>query len=171
MDNIERLKQYIDQVKRLIANTEERISAGAGWLDAQLGSLERHLDDLCKQFVEATKPKKGTVPAQIPSGHGIGKWKEFTNTKRSRQLEKAPCTFSVELGSVCPDFSLLADTDIRRLRERIEQLQLSKGGMSQKTVGKREAKSTFTYVKRSTAHIEYKSNYKVPQPIGCSGVK
>ena len=57
MDNIEYLEENIDQVKVLIADTEKRIVAGEDCLDAQLGTLKRHLNDLCRQLAEATKPE------------------------------------------------------------------------------------------------------------------
>jgi len=59
MDNIERLKKYINRAEGFLADTEERMAAGAGWLDAQHGSLKRHLDNLRAQLAEVTEPEKG----------------------------------------------------------------------------------------------------------------
>ena len=69
MNNIERLKKYISQVEGFIADTEKRIAGGAEWLDAQLGSLKRLLDDLCRQLDEATKQEEGMHnPAYLEYG-------------------------------------------------------------------------------------------------------
>ena len=55
MNNIERLKEYISRVEGLVANTKRRMTHGEGWLDAQLASLEHHLDDLRKQLILQTE--------------------------------------------------------------------------------------------------------------------
>jgi len=69
MNNIERLKKYISQVEGFIADTEKRIAGGAEWLDAQLGSLKRLLDDLCRQLDEATEQEEGMHnPAYLEYG-------------------------------------------------------------------------------------------------------
>jgi len=57
MDNIAYLEENIDQVKKLIEDTEKQIASGEEWLDAQLGTLKRHLKDLRKQFAEVTEPE------------------------------------------------------------------------------------------------------------------
>jgi len=57
MTNIEYLEENIEEVKTLIADTEAQMTAGEDWLDAQLGTLKRHLKDLRKQLIEATQPE------------------------------------------------------------------------------------------------------------------
>ena len=57
MDNIKYLAENIEQVETLIAVTEEQIATGEDWLDAQLGTLKRHLNDLRNQLVSATQPE------------------------------------------------------------------------------------------------------------------
>ena len=57
MDNIKYLAENIEQVETLIAETEEQIATGEDWLDAQLGTLKRHLNDLRNQLVSATQPE------------------------------------------------------------------------------------------------------------------
>lgn len=54
-NNIERLTRYIERVEGLVSNTEARMTAGAGWLDAQLGSLKHLLNDFREQLAETTK--------------------------------------------------------------------------------------------------------------------
>ena len=53
MKNTEYLKENINQLEMFIADTEQQISTGEWWLDAQLGSLKYHLNDLRRQLVEA----------------------------------------------------------------------------------------------------------------------
>jgi len=57
MNNIQYLEENIEEVETLIADTEEQIATGGDWLDAQLGTLERHLKDLRKQLTEASQPE------------------------------------------------------------------------------------------------------------------
>jgi predicted nucleic acid-binding Zn-ribbon protein len=57
MDNIQYLENNIDQVETLIADTEERMTAGEEWLDAQLDTIKRHRKDLRKQLAEAMQPE------------------------------------------------------------------------------------------------------------------
>jgi hypothetical protein len=57
MDNIQYLEDNIGQVEALIADTEERMTAGEEWLDAQLDTLKRHQKDLRKQLAEAAQPE------------------------------------------------------------------------------------------------------------------
>ena len=57
MDNIKYLAENIEQVETLIAETEKQIATGEDWLDAQLGTLKRHLNDLRNQLVSATQPE------------------------------------------------------------------------------------------------------------------
>jgi len=42
MDNIERLKKYINRVEGFLADMEEQMTANAGWLDVQHDSLKHH---------------------------------------------------------------------------------------------------------------------------------
>ena len=55
--NIKYLAENIEEVETLIADTEEQIATGEDWLDAQLGTLKRHLKDLRKQLTEAAQPE------------------------------------------------------------------------------------------------------------------
>ena len=64
MKNIEYLRENINQVKAFIADTEQRITDGEWWLDAQLGSLKFHLNDLRTQLVKAIKSKEGNGGSQ-----------------------------------------------------------------------------------------------------------
>ena len=57
MSNIEYLTENIEQVETLIENTEERISAGEEWLDAQLITLKRHLKVLYQKLAEVAQPE------------------------------------------------------------------------------------------------------------------
>jgi hypothetical protein len=57
MDNIQYLEDNIDQVETLIADTEERMTAGEEWLDAQLDTLKRHQKDLRRQLAETAQPE------------------------------------------------------------------------------------------------------------------
>lgn len=53
MNNIQYLKDNIDEVNQLIANAEDRAESGEQFLDAHLSTLNRHLADLKKQLIEA----------------------------------------------------------------------------------------------------------------------
>ena len=59
MDNIKYLEDNIDQVKELIAETEQQMADGGVLLDAQMYTLKRHLKDLRAQLkgAEAREPE------------------------------------------------------------------------------------------------------------------
>ena len=69
MKSIERLRQHVEKVEEFVADTEARMSAGEGWLNAQLVSLEHHLDDLREQLDEAAnRPAKSFSPHSREGG-------------------------------------------------------------------------------------------------------
>ena len=66
MNNIERLKGFIDQIEGHIVDTKGQVANGAGWLDAELDSLERLLCDFRKQL-ESMEPKECDGDVEHPS--------------------------------------------------------------------------------------------------------